>query len=124
MAGERRRFRSDTFHQIAVADDAISMMIDDGVARSVIARGKMSLRYGESHPIAESLSQRAGRGFDPRRDSELGVSRCHAAPLPEPLDFVERQCVAGEMEQTVKQHRAMPGRQNKTIAVDPVRVGG
>ena len=45
-----------------------------------------------------------------------------AAELPEVADLVHRHVgVAGQMQEPVEQHRAVPVRQDETIAVGPVR---
>ena len=50
-----------------------------------------------------------------------GGDRIH---LAETLDLVERHLlVAGEIEQRVKQHRAVTGRQYEAITVGPGEVG-
>ena len=47
------------------------------------------------------------------------------AELPEIPDLVERHVgVAGEVQQRIEQHRAVPGRQHKAVAVRPFRIGG
>ena len=45
-----------------------------------------------------------------------------AAPLAEVLQLCERQVVAAEVQQAVKQHAAMPARQHKAVAVKPAGV--
>ncbi len=47
------------------------------------------------------------------------AARSTTAPLPEPLQFIERQIVAGEMKEAVEQHRAVPRREYKAIMVGP-----
>ena len=43
---------------------------------------------------------------------------------PEILDLVERHVgVAGEIQQRIEQHRAVPGRQHKAVTVRPFRIG-
>ena len=54
-----------------------------------------------------------------------GMTGRQRSQLAEMLDLVERHLgVAGEIEQRVEQHRAVPGRQHEAVAVRPVRVGG
>ena len=50
----------DAFHQVAVADDRVGVVVDDLVAVAVVARGE--LRFGDRHAdgVGEALA-RAGR---------------------------------------------------------------
>src|SRR5256884_3642455 len=41
----------------------------------------------------------------------------------EALELLERQVVAGQVQQRVQQHRAVPVREYEAVAVDPVRIG-
>ena len=43
--------------------------------------------------------------------------------LAEALQLIERQVVAGEMQQRVEQHRAMAVRQHEAVAIGPGRIG-
>ena len=78
---------------------------------------------GERHPdrIAEALAERSGRGFDARREPVLGMPGRARAPLAEVLDVVERQVVAGQVQDRVEQHRSVPAREHEAIAVRPLR---
>ena len=43
--------------------------------------------------------------------------------LPEMLELVQRHVgIAGEIQQRIQQHRAVPGREHETVAVGPFRV--
>src|ERR1035441_10338179 len=42
--------------------------------------------------------------------------------LPEAFDFFHRQIVAAQVQPGVKEHAAMPGRENEVIAPDPTRL--
>ena len=123
MTRERRGLGRDAFHQIAVADQHIRVMIDDLMSRSVVVCGEISFRDGDADAIGESLTERTGRRLDSRRQSALRMSRRLAAPLAKLFDLLQGQIVAREMQQAVKQHRAMSGRQNKPVAIKPMRIG-
>ena len=84
---------------------------------AVVARGEMRFRDRHADAVAEALAERPGRHLDARREAALGMPRRDAAPLAELLDLLERKVVAGQMKQAVQQHRAVPGRQHKAIAV-------
>src|SRR3546814_11493937 len=47
-----------------------------------------------------------------------------AASLPEALDLVERQVVAGDVQQAVQQRRTVAGGEHEAFAVGPQRLGG
>ena len=120
VAGERRGFGAHAFHQVAVADDRVRRVVDDGEARTVVSGGE--LRLGDRHAdgVRQPLAERARRHLDARRVSALRMPGCLAIPLAELLDVVERQIVAGQMQQAVEQHRAVTGRQHEAIAIEPV----
>ncbi len=81
---------------------------------------------GDRHAdrVAESLTERAGRGLDAGRLEVFRMSRRVRPELAEALDLVERhRLVAGEIEQRIEQHRAVAGREHEAVAVGPLRVG-
>lgn len=124
MAGKRGRFRCDALHQVAVADEYVGVVIHDREAGTVVARCELRFRHRHADGVGEALAERAGRRLDTRREAALRMAGCEAARLPEVADLIERQVVAGEVEQAVQQHRAMSGRQDEAIAIEPRRVGG
>jgi hypothetical protein len=72
--------------------------------------------------IGDALPQRPGRRLDARSLVGLGMPGRPAAPLPEGLQIVQAQVVAGQVEEAVEQHAAVSGRQHESVAVRPVRV--
>ena len=52
------------------------------------------------------------------------MSRRLALPLPELLEVIESEIVAGEVENAVQQHRRVSGRQHEAVAIGPARIGG
>ena len=52
----------------------------------------------------------------------LRVARGHAAPLTEILEFLQREIVAGQVEQGIEEHRTVAGAEDKPVAVGPVGV--
>ncbi len=122
MSGERGGFLRDAFHQIAIAADAVGVVIDDVVAGAVIAGRKPSFRNRQTDRVAESLAERSSGNFNAGCVTALRMAGGLAAPLAEVLQLIKGQIVASEVEQAVEQHGAVPGGQDKTIAIDPVRV--
>ncbi len=82
----------------------------------------MRFRNRHAHAVAESLAERAGGGFDARRQAALRVTWRNAAPLAELLDLLKRQIIAGDVQQAVEQRRTVAGRQDETVPVGPMRI--
>src|SRR5208282_4248179 len=72
-----------------------------------------------SNGVADALAERARGRLDAGDAPVLGMPGGSAAKLSELLDVVQRDVVAGEIEQAVEQHRAMAGRQHETVAPEP-----
>ena len=109
-------------HQAAVAGDHVGAVIDQILAP---AGAQHLLRHGEAHGGGEALPERAGGGLDPGRVVDLRMTRGVGAPLAEVADLLHRHLrVAREIEQRVKQHGAMAGRQDEAVAVGPSRLRG
>src|SRR4029453_187061 len=119
MAGDTGGFGGDAFHQIAVADDSISQVIDNFESRTIVARGQIGLRDGHANPVAKTLTQRSGRSLDARSQAALGMAGGVALPLAEALNFLQRRIVTRKMEHTVKQHRAVARGKDKAISIGP-----
>ena len=121
VPGQRRRLRRDALLEIAVGHDRVDAMIDDLVARPVELVGQPAL--GDRHPdaVREALAERAGGRLDARREAVLGVARRPRAPLAEALEVVERDVVAGQVEDASRAaSTGVPGRQHEAVAVGPV----
>ncbi len=59
----------------------------------------------------------------PGGDAVLRVARRLGVQLAEVLQLLDRQVVAGQVQQRVEQHRAVAVGQHEAVAVGPVRVG-
>ena len=83
--GEGRRFRRDSLHQVAVATEAVRVVVDDGVAGLVELRGQPP--FGERHANAhrKACPERPGSDLHARRFERFGVTRRAAPPLTELL---------------------------------------
>ena len=82
----------------------VGVVVDDREVRAVEVRGEEALGDGHAHAVGEALAQRAGGRLDAGREAVLGVAGGAAAPLAELLQLLERQVVAGQVEQGVEQH--------------------
>jgi hypothetical protein len=98
--------------------------LNEFVSRLVEGPGEVSCGDRHAHALTESLSQWAGRHFDAGGESVLGVARRDAAKLTEILDVIERNVVARQMEQRIKEHRTMPARKDEAVTSHPFRVAG
>ena len=114
----------NAFHQAAIACEHPGEVIDDRVTVAIEFRGQQFFRKRHTHGIGEPLAQRAGGGFDARGDAHLGMTRCTRMKLTEIAQLADREIVAGEMEERIEQHGAVPVREHKAVTVGPARVGG
>ena len=71
--------------------------------------------------ISEARAERPRCAFHPRSASNLRMPRSAAFPLPELRDLVQRQIVACQMQHRILEHRSVPDRKHKTVAVRPIR---
>ncbi|GAB1459121.1 hypothetical protein MASR2M50_08950 [Thauera sp.] len=122
-AGERAGLVRDAFHQAAVAEEDVGVVVDHLMAGAVELGGEDL--FGERHAdrVGDALAERAGGGLDAGGVAVLGVAGGLAVELAEALELLDRQVVAGEVEQRVDQHRAMAVRQHEAVAVGPLGVG-
>ena len=123
VAGERAGLGGDALHQVAVAREHVGVVVDDRVARAVEARRQVRLGDGHADGVGEPWPSGPVVASTPGREVALRVAGRAAAPLPEALELVEREVVAGQVQQGVEQHRAVPGRQHEAVAVRPAGIG-
>jgi hypothetical protein len=121
-ARQRAYLVGDSLHQAAIAAERIGVVVDDGEAGAVEFIGKELLRERHADRIRHSLAERAGRGLNTQREVVLGVTRGLAAQLPERLQVLDLEGVAGQIKQGIQQHRAVPVGQHEAVAIDPARV--
>ena len=124
VAGERGRFVRDAFHEAAVADEAVGVVIDDRRAVLVVLRREQFLGERHAHRVGETLAERTGGRFDADLEIALRVSRGARAQLAEFLQLIDGERIAREMQQGVQQHRAVAVRKHEAVAVPPFRVAG
>ena len=121
MTGERDRFVADALHEVAVRGKHVGVVIDEFAAK---LGAKMCLRNGHAHRVGEALAKRPGGGLDARRVKVLRMPGRFRAELAEALDLLDgHPLVTEEMQQRIKQHRAMPGGEHEAVAVGPGGVG-
>ena len=122
-AGERAGFVRDAFHQAAVADEHVGAMVDDRMAGAIELGREQP--FGERHAdrVGESLAERPGRRLDARRHADFRMAGRLRVQLAKAPELVDRQRVAGQVQQRVLQHRAVAVRQHEAVAIGPVRIG-
>ena len=122
-AGERAGLVRDAFHQAAVAEKGVGVVIDDLVAGPVELGGQHLLGERHADRIGDALAERAGGRFDADCNAIFRVPGGLRVKLAEVLQVVDREIVAGQVEERIKQHRTVAVRQHEAIAVRPLRVG-
>ena len=96
-ACQRTDFVGNTFHQAAVAHKHIGEVIDDLMVWLVKLRRQCTLCYRQPDGVRQTLSKRAGGGFNAWRIANLRVAWGFRMQLTEVLQFFQRQVVTGQM---------------------------
>ena len=122
VPGDRRRLPRDALLQVAVGADAVRAVVDDLVPGAVVASGQHALGQRHADRVPEALPERPGGRLDARRVVHLRVARRLRPPLPERLQIVDRQVVAGQVQRGVLEDAGVARRQHEPVAVRPVRV--
>ena len=117
MARGGGRLRADPLHHVAVTRQHIDVVVEQLIARLVVAVGEVALRHRDAHGIAAALAERACGGLHAARHAVFGMAGRFAVHLAERFQVVdgERRRVAilvlvdgahaGEMYQRIQQHR-------------------
>ena len=124
MPGKRSGLMRDAFHQIAVGDNRVGKVIDDGEVFGIELGGEVLLGNGHADAVSKTLAEGSCGRLDPWRDEVLRMARRLTPPLAEVLQLVQRQVIPGQMQQGIEQHRAMACRKNKAIPVEPRGIVG
>src|SRR5262245_60366256 len=119
MAGDAGGLGGYAFHQVTVADDSIGKVIDDLESRLVVAGGQIGFGDGHPDPAAKTLTERSCGSLYSRSYAALGMAGCPALPLPETLNFLQRQIVTCKMEHAIDQHGGVAGREHEAISIKP-----
>jgi hypothetical protein len=72
---------ADAFHQAAVAQEDVGVVVDHGVAGAVELGGQQLLGQRHAHRVGHALAQRAGGGLHAGGHVHLGVARGLAVQL-------------------------------------------
>ena len=96
-------------------------MIDQIAAEN---RSEMALRDRHADRVGKALAEWSGRSFDTGRVAAFRVTGRDRAELAKAFDLLDGHgFVAEEMQDCVKQHRAVAGGEHEAIAVRPGRLG-
>ena len=112
-----------TFHQAAIAQEAIGEVVNDLVAIAVEFSGEQFFVNRHTHGVGDTLAERAGGGFNASGVAIFRVSRGAAVQLTELFEVFDAQVVAAQMEQRIEQHRAVTVGEYEAVSVWPGRVG-
>src|ERR1051326_5016586 len=134
MAGQRRGFACNTFHQIAIAAKSIDVVIEQRETVAIENFRQHPLRHRHTDAVATALAKRSCRGFYAGRMAVFGMTGAAAAELAKALDVLQTYRNAGfdlarfihvphasEMQDGIEQHRGVSVGQHKTVAVWPMR---
>ena len=122
MTGQRGRLGGDPLHEVAVGDDAVGVVIDDVVARRLKVAARKRSAIAMPTPLAKPCPRGPVVTSTPGACSRSGWPGVFDPSWRKFLQLVERQVVAGDVEQAVEQGRTVAGRENEAVAVGPFRI--
>ena len=94
----------NAFHQAAIAQQHPSSVVDDVVSGAVKALRQKLFCERKANRVRQTLTERAGGGFDSGRFKGFRMAGSFRVQLPKALDLLNRQVVPGQMQQCVLQH--------------------
>ena len=121
-AGLRASLSCHSFLQATIAGKSNHLVIKNYMLSSVKMGGGHLGSDRHTHGITHSLAKRTGGALDPSGFSILGVTGCLTVELAEILYLFEREVIPGKMQPSIKEHTAMTGRENETVAIKPLVV--
>ena len=122
VARERGGLAGDALLQVAVRGDEVRVGVDRRVVALVEAGGEHALAERHADRGGDALAERAGRGLDARDVAVLRMARARRVDLAELLDLVERDVVAGQVQDAVEQHRGVTAGEDEAVAARPVGI--
>ena len=123
VPGQGSGLGADPLLEVAVGADGVDVVVEQLEAGPVEARGRGGLGDRHANGVGEALAQRPGGRLDAGGVTAFRVSGRARAELPEGLQVVERQAVAGQIEERVDQHAGVAGRQDEPVAAGPGGIG-
>ena len=110
---------TDAFHQAAVTEEYIGVVINDLKAGPIEFGSQQMLRQRHTHRVGDALTQWTGGGFNARCDVDFRMTRRQRMQLPKVANLVHRQRITRQMQQGIQQHGTMTIGDNEAIAVHP-----
>src|SRR5216117_3271786 len=98
------------------------MLVENFVFVSVETRRRHFCRNGNADRVSNALAKRPRSAFHSGRIAKFRMSRRFGMQLPKTFDFRHRQIVAAHVQPGVKEHAAVPGREDEDIAIKPTRL--
>ena len=89
------------------------------MTRSIEARCEGRLGDGHADGVGQALPQGTGGGLDAGGLAVFRMAWRTTSPLAEPLEFLQRQVEARDMQQRVQERTSMSGRENEAVPVGP-----
>ena len=123
-AGDRGGLGGDALLQVAVAADAVDLVVERALARSGVGVEETALaagRHSHADGVPDALPERAGGGLDAGGVPVLRVAGGLAAPGAQRLEVLDLEAVAGQVELGVERDAAVPGREHEPVPARPSR---
>src|SRR5438477_1149986 len=98
------------------------MLSENFVFIGIEPRGGHLCGHRNSNRIPNALTEWAGRAFHSWRLAKFRMARRLGMQLPEPFDLRHRQVVTAHVQPGVKEHAAVPAREDEDVAIDPARL--
>ncbi len=102
--GQGAHLVGDAFHHAAIAHKRVGEVVDNVVTRAVELRRQRFFGDSHAHGVSDALAQRTGGGFHASGVAHFRVARGFRVQLTEVFQLVNRQVIAGEVQQAVNQH--------------------
>lgn len=107
MTSHRGSLRGNTLHSTAIAEEHISVVVDQIKAILVELCRSMCLCNGKTDSVGESLTERASGDFNAGCVVGFWVARCDGVDLAEVLEVIDGDGVAEEVKESVLEHAAV-----------------
>ena len=137
MAGQGRRFASDSLHQITIRAHGVHVVVEHFKIGAIEIRRQPFAGNRHAHAVSHSLTEWSSRGFHAGSDMRFGMPRSLAAQLPEAFNFLHRhrelfqnllirayRSHPREMKHGIKQHRGVSVREHEAVAIGPNGIFG
>ncbi len=111
------------FHHAAVSHEDVGVVVNDVQTVFIEFGSQDFFSQSHAHSVGNTLSQRAGRGFHAVGVAVFGMTGGFTVQLAEVFQIINRNVVAGQVQQAVKNHGSMTIGEDKTVAVVEFRVG-